>query len=111
MNRSIIATELKKAHVSLKGWVTLECDDCKDVWQPFNEAIGANDPTPKLDFWRCPNNCNRGTQVSRELQTAIPKYITIRDIPGMIFGDEDLPDFERYVRSMDATEIPSSGRT
>jgi hypothetical protein len=26
-------------------------------------------------------------------------------MPGMIFGDEDLQEFERYVRSMDATEI------
>jgi hypothetical protein len=107
MNRSILEKELKKAHVSFKGWVSLECDDCKEVWQPFNEAIGDNSPTAKLEFWRCPNNCNRGTVVSQELQTASPKYIMLRDIPGMVFGDEDLPQFERYVRSMDATEIPT----
>jgi len=107
MNRSILEKELKKAHVSFKGWVSLECDDCKEVWQPFNEAIGDNSPTAKLEFWRCPNNCNRGTVVSQGLQTASPKYIMLRDIPGMVFGDEDLPQFERYVRSMDATEIPT----
>ena len=33
----------------------------------------------------------------------------INDIPGMIFDDEDLPEFERYVRSMDLTEIPNKG--
>ena len=32
----------------------------------------------------------------------------MKGIPGMIFGDEDMPEFERYVRSMDATEIPIS---
>jgi hypothetical protein len=26
-------------------------------------------------------------------------------VPGMIFDDEDLPDFERYVRSMDVTQV------
>ena len=107
MNRSALEPELKKAHVSLKGWVSLQCEDCKEVWQPFNEAIGDNAPTARLDFWRCPNNCNRGTVVSQALQTASPKYIMLRDIPGMVFGDEDLPQFERYVCSMDATDIPT----
>lgn len=112
MNRSILERELKKASVSLKGWLpVLECDVCKERWRPFNAAAGATAPTAKLDYWRCPNNCNAATQVSREIQTALPKYVMINDIPGMIFGDEDLPEFERYVRSMDATEIPNrSGR-
>ena len=47
--------------------------------------------------------------MSREIQTALPRYVMINDVPGMIFGDEDLPEFERYVRSMDATEIANRG--
>jgi hypothetical protein len=40
-----------------------------------------------------------------EIKTAIPRYVMINDVPGMIFDDEDLPDFERYVRSMDVTQV------
>jgi hypothetical protein len=110
MNRSILERELKKVRVSLKGWVpALECDDCKQIWQPFHAAVGATAPTAKLDYWRCPNNCNFTTEVSHEIQTALPRYVIINDVPGMIFGDEDLPEFERYVRSMDATEIANRG--
>ncbi len=106
MNRSILERELKKANVSLKGWLpVLECDVCKETWQPFNTAVGATETPAKLDYWRCPNNCNAATKVGREIQTVLPRYVMINDIPGMIFGDEDLPEFERYVRSMDATEI------
>jgi hypothetical protein len=41
------------------------------------------------------------------MQAVIPRYVVIDEIPGMIFGDEDLREFERYVRSMDATEVPN----
>jgi hypothetical protein len=42
---------------------------------------------------------------SEALKTAIPRYVEVKDNPGMIFGDEDLLDFERYVGSMDVTEL------
>ncbi len=106
MNRSILETELKKVGISLRGWLpVLECDACKMRWEPFNAAVGDSAPTARLDYWRCPNKCNAARAVGREIQTAIPKYVVINDIPGMIFSDEELPEFERYVRSMDATEI------
>ncbi len=112
MNRAILEQELKRVNVSLKGWLpVLECDDCKERWQPFNEVVGEQAPTAKFDYWRCPHNCNATMQVSREIQTALPRYVMINDIPGMIFGDEDLSGFERYVRSMDATEISNRGGT
>ena len=108
MNRSILETELKKVGISLRGWMpVLECDACRERWEPFTAAVGASSPTARLDYWRCPNKCNAAREVSREIQTAIPKYVVIDDIPGMIFGDRDLPEFERYVRSMDATEVPN----
>ncbi len=111
MNRSIFETGLKKAGVSVKGWLpVLECDVCKQRWEPFNKVVGVNKNTGMLDYWRCPNKCNSGAQVGRELQTATPQYVVINDIPGMIFGDEDLPEFERYVRSMDATEVPNRSK-
>ena len=53
----------------------------------------------------CPNKCNADAEVGFEIKTAIPTYVMINDVPGMIFGDEDLEEFERYVRSMDATEV------
>ncbi len=108
MNRSILEKELKKVGVSLFGWLpVLQCDSCKGRWAPFNPAIGPNTPTATFDFWRCPNKCNSEAQVGREIQTAVPRYIVVNDIAGMIFGDEDLPEFERYVHSMDLTEIPN----
>jgi hypothetical protein len=45
--------------------------------------------------------------VSREVQTVMPKCVVVREIPGMIFGEEDLPEFQRYVGAMDATEGPN----
>jgi hypothetical protein len=42
---------------------------------------------------------------SDALKAATPRYVEVKDNPGMIFGDEDLPAFERYVLSMDATEL------
>lgn len=110
MNRSILETELKEAGVSLKGWLpVLQCDVCKQRWEPF-EVVGANPITARVDYWRCPNQCNAGAQVSREIRTATPRYVVINDIPGMIFGDDDLPEFERYVRSMDATDVPNRSK-
>ena len=108
MNRSILETELKKVGINVRGWLpVLECDACRERWEPFNVAVGGSSPTLRLDYWRCPNKCNAGRKASREILTATPKYVVIDDIPGMIFGDEDLPDFQRYVRSMDATEVPN----
>jgi hypothetical protein len=53
----------------------------------------------------CPNKCNADADVGIEIKTAIPTYVMINDVPGMIFGAEDREEFERYVRSMDATEV------
>lgn len=110
MKRSTLERELKLLGVSLKGWMpVLQCDSCKEHWEPFNAAVGAAAPTARLDYWQCPNECNAGKEASRAIQTAIPKYVVLNDIPGMLFSDEDLPEFETYVRSMDATEIPNRG--
>ena len=107
MNRSIVEQELKKAGVNLKGWLpVLECDTCKETWEPFSAASGSGAPTARLNYWHCPNQCNAGRQVGREVETAIPKYVVINDVPGMLFGDEDLPEFEKYVRSKNVTQIP-----
>jgi len=111
MNRSILERELKKVGVSLNGWLpVLQCDACKRRWEPFQATVGAAAPTARFDYWKCPNKCNAATQVGREIQTVIPKFVVINDIPGMIFSNEDLPEFERYVRSMDATEIPTRSK-
>jgi hypothetical protein len=111
MNRSTLERELKNAGVSLRGWLpALECDVCKKRWQPFSRVAGANTTTAKPNYWRCPHECNAAAQVSLEVQTATPKYVEVNDIPGMIFGDEDLPAFEQYVRSMDATQVPNRSK-
>ena len=108
MNRSILETKLKQVGVTLNGWMpVLQCDACKHRWEPFNLAIGSSVPTARFDYWKCPNNCNADAQISNEIQTAMPRYIVMNNVPGMIFSDDDLPEFERYVRSMDATEVPS----
>ncbi len=110
MNRSILESELKKVGISLRGWLpVLECDTCRMTWEPFNAAVGDASPTARLDYWRCPNKCNATREVGREIQTAIPNYVVINDDPGMIFSADELPQFERYVRSMDATEIQNRG--
>ncbi|MGH9970207.1 MAG: hypothetical protein ACREBG_20760 [Pyrinomonadaceae bacterium] len=107
MNRSILERELKKAGVTLKGWMpVLQCDDCKLNWEPFNPTVGASAPTAKFDYWQCPNKCNSAAQVSHQIKTALPRYVVINDVPGMLFGDEDQAEFETYVRSMDATIVP-----
>ena len=109
MNRNTLERDLKKVGVSLKGWLpVLQCDVCKHHWEPFSAAVGATAPTVRFDYWQCKNKCNAGAQPSHELQTALPKYIVINDVPGMLFGEDDLREFEEYVRSMDATQIPNS---
>lgn len=106
MNREQLESKLKRAHVNLNGWLpVLQCDLCKRRWEPFAAAVGDNAPTARFDYWICPNGCNRTAAVDLEVKTAIPTYVVINDIPGMLFGDEDLADFERYVRSMEATEV------
>jgi hypothetical protein len=107
MNRDILESELKRAGISLNGWLpVLQCDTCKKRWEPFAVAVdGPSAPTARFDYWVCPNKCNADAQVGLEIKTVLPRYVMINDVPGMIFGDEDLPEFERYVRSMDATEI------
>lgn len=111
MNRSKLEQELKRVGISLNGWLpVLQCDTCKHRWEPFNTAVGSAAPTARLDYWKCPNKCNAEAQIGREAQTVIPRYLVLNDIPGMVFSDEDSIEFERYVRSMDATEIPNRVR-
>ena len=106
MNRNTLERDLKKVGVSLNGWLpVLQCDVCKHHWQPFSAAVGGTAPTVRFDYWQCKNKCNAGFQPSHALQTALPKYVVLNDIPGMIFGEEDRREFEAYVRSMDATEV------
>ena len=108
MNRSDLEQELKTLGVTLKGWMpVLQCDTCKRHWEPFGIAVGAAAPTVRFDYWKCKNNCNANYQPSHALQTALPKYIVLNDVPGMIFGEGDEEAFEDYVRSMDPTEIPN----
>jgi hypothetical protein len=110
MNRDLLESELKRARVSLNGWLpVMQCDVCKQRWEPFATAAGESAPTARFDYWMCPNRCNADAQVGLEIKTAIPRYVLINDIPGMVFGDEDLREFERYVRSMDATEVQNRG--
>jgi hypothetical protein len=107
MNRDKLESELKRAGVSLNGWLpVLQCDSCNKRWEPFAVAVdGPSAPTARFDYWMCPNKCNVNAEVGLEIKTAIPKYVLINDVPGMIFDDADLADFERYVRSMEATEV------
>jgi hypothetical protein len=108
MNRSILARELKTVGVRLNGWMpVLQCDACKHRWEPFRAAVGSSAPTASFDCWKCPNKCNATAQMSREIETITPRYVVINEIPGMIFGDEDLLEFERYARSMDSTIVPN----
>ena len=107
MNRDRLETELKRAGVSLNGWLpVLHCDICNKLWEPFAVAVdGPSARTARLDYWVCPNKCNAEAQVGLEMKTVVPRYVMINDVPGMIFDDEDLVEFQRYVRSMDATQI------
>jgi hypothetical protein len=108
MNRSILAKELKTAGVNLNGWMpVLQCEACKHRWEAFHTTVGSSATTAKVDYWMCPNKCNATAQISREIETIIPKYVVINGIPGMIFGDEDLLEFERYACSMDSTIVPN----
>ena len=106
MNRSTVERELKGVGVVLNGWMpVLQCDKCKRRWEPFQFGNGESAPTVRLDYWRCPHGCNSLLDGSEALKTAIPRYVEVKDNPGMNFGDEDLLDFERYVGSMDVTEL------
>lgn len=106
MNRDQLESELKRAGVSLNGWLpVLQCDTCKKRWEPFATAAGENAPTARFDYWTCPNKCNADADVGVDIKTAIPRYVIINDIPGMVFGTEDMQEFEQYVRSMDVTEV------
>jgi hypothetical protein len=109
MNRDKLENELKRAGVSLNGWLpVLQCDSCKTRWEPFAVAVdGPSAPTARFDYWMCPKKCNAEAEVGLEIKTAIPKYVMVNDVPGMIFGDGDEEAFEDYVRSMDPTEIPN----
>lgn len=108
MKRAQLEQELKRVGVSLNGWLpVLQCDVCKKRWEPFIADGGPSAPTARLDYWKCPSLCNADALVGREVQTVIPRLLVLNDIPGMIFSDEDAIEFERYVRSMDATEIPN----
>ena len=106
MNRSIVERELKQVGVSLTGWMpVLQCDTCQRRWEPFQQAVGTESPTVSFSYWKCPSGCNKSMVATDTLRTAFPKYVEVKDNPGMIFGPDDLPEFERYVRSMDATEV------
>ena len=106
MNRTTLEQDLKAVGVSLNGWMpVLRCDKCDYRWEAFQVAVGSAAQTARLDYWRCPNGCNATAEVSMSIQTALPTYININDVPGMVFGDEDAKEFGRYVPSMDLTEI------
>ena len=106
MNREQLESELKRAHVSVNGWLpVLQCDICNRRWEPFATAVGDMGATARFDYWLCPNKCNQQSAVPLEVRTAIPRYVVINDVPGMVFSDDDLEEFTRYVRSMDATEV------
>ena len=108
MNRSNVARELKGVGVSLNGWMpVLQCEACKRRWEAFHTAAGSSVPTAKVDYWMCPNKCNATRKMSREMESSIPKYVLINGVPGMIYGDEDLLEFEQYARSMDSTMVPN----
>jgi hypothetical protein len=108
MNRNTLERDLKKVGVTIKGWMpVLQCDVCKQHWEPFSTAVGASAPTVRVDYWQCKNKCNAGAQPSQELQTVLPKYIVLNDVPAMLFGEGDLEEFEQYVGSMDATIVPN----
>ena len=106
MNRSILMSELKTVGVSLYGWMPfLQCDVCKHRWDPFQAAVGSSAPALKRDYWKCLNNCNATAQMS--LETIIPRRVVFNGIPGIIFSDDDLVEFEQYAHSMDVTQVPN----
>lgn len=112
MERSVLEKELNRVGVKLNGWLpVLQCEKCRTRWEPFIVPAGSAAPTVRFDYWKCPSRCNDAFDVSDEVKRALPKYMVINDVPGMIFSDDDIPEFERYVRSMEATEIPNRGLT
>ena len=107
MNRSILTKELKSVGVSLNGWMpVMQCDVCGHTWEPFKTAVDSS-ATLRFDYWKCPNQCNASAQLSREIATVIPHLVEINDISGMVFGDDDLEEFERFVQSLETTQIPN----
>ena len=108
MNRSTLARELKAVGVRLDGWMpVMQCDVCQNRWEPFAKVVGSSATTARFDYWKCPNGCNASEKLSRQTEAVIPRYVVISDIPGMVFGEDDLLEFKRYALSMDATQIPS----
>jgi hypothetical protein len=108
MNRSTLARELKAVGVRLDGWMpVVQCDVCENRWEPFAKGVGSSAATARFDYWKCPNGCNASEKLSRQTEAVIPRYVVISDIPGMVFGEDDLAEFKRYALSMDATQIPN----
>lgn len=109
MNRNIVARELDKVGVTLIGWKpVLRCKSCGERWEPFLGAEDASAPTVRFDYWMCPKRCNANAKVSDALRIISPRYVEMKDVSGVLFGKEDREEFERYVRSMEATQIPDS---
>jgi hypothetical protein len=109
MKRNVFERELKNVGVTMQGWdPVFRCDACGKRWQPFNQPGEPTAPTARLDYWKCPNKCNDEAEPSRAMSVITPRYVLQNDIPGVVFGDEDLKDFEQFVRSMDATEISNT---
>jgi hypothetical protein len=107
MNRTMLAKELKTVGVTLNGWMpVMQCDVCDRLWEPFKTAFDAM-ATLRFDYWRCPNGCNASAKVHHEFATVVPNLVEINGITGMVFGADDVEDFERYVYSLDATQVPN----
>jgi len=109
MNRNIVTRELGKVGVTLTGWVPVfRCDSCGERWSPFHSVEETAAPTVRFDYWQCPKGCNRAALPSDALRIISPRFVEVRGIPGVLFGNDDLPEFERYVRSMDVTQVPDA---
>jgi hypothetical protein len=108
MTRNILERELKAVGISLNGWMpVLQCDVCGHQWEPFPKTADLANATVRFDYWKCSRNCNANAQLDQAIVTALPRYVEINGVPGMVFDDDDLREFERYVRSMDATQVPN----
>jgi len=106
MNRRLLESELKKVGVTIIGWRSfLECDVCKQRWHPFASSDDESFVDVQSGYWKCPNGCNQNARVNPQMEAITPKHVVINDIPGMIFAEEDLSEFEKFVGSMDNTEI------
>lgn len=106
MNRRVLESELKKVGVSMIGWgPILQCDACKQRWHPFTIPDDESFVEVQSGYWKCPNGCNQNARVNPQMEAVTPKQVVINDVPGIIFDEEDLREFEEFVRSMDITEI------